>query len=103
MRWRAIVESAVRSELMRYNPCSLDVLLARLPQFSWSEVFAVVDELSRTGEVVLRHPERFSCEVSLGPIQSAAPQADRERAVEGVMGVGAADQGSYAERKGSLV
>jgi hypothetical protein len=69
---------------MRYNPCSLDVLLARLPQFSWSEVFTVVDELSRAGELVLRHPERFGYEVSLGPIQSGVSQADRERAVEGV-------------------
>jgi hypothetical protein len=57
------------------------VLLARLPQFSWSEVFAVIDRLSREGELVLRRPERFGYEVSLGPIQSGATQADRVGAV----------------------
>ena len=84
MRYPATVETAVRSQLRQHNPCSLDVLLARLPQFSWSEIFAVIDELTRTGELVLRHPERFGYEVSLGPIQSAATQADRVGAVEGV-------------------
>jgi hypothetical protein len=83
---QAMVESAVRSQLMQHNPCSLDVLLARLPQFSWNEVFAVVDRLSRTGELVLRHPARFSYEVSLGATWACA-----------------ADWGSHVERKGTLV
>lgn len=83
---RARVESAVRSQLMQHNPCPLDELVARLPQFSWNEVFAVIDRFSRTGELVLRHPERFSYEVSLG-----------------IMRIGAADWGSHVERKGTLV
>lgn len=103
MMYPTTVESAGRSQPMQQNPCSLDVLLARLPQFSWSEVFAVIDQLSREGELALRHPKRFGYEVSLGPIQSAAKQADRERPVEGGMTVGGTDQGSYAERKGTLV
>lgn len=85
MLCQATVESAVRSRLMQHTPCSLDALLARLPQFSWNEVFAAVDRLSRTGEVVLRHPARFSYEVSLG-----------------IMRIGAADWGSHVERKGTL-
>ncbi|MBX3331246.1 MAG: hypothetical protein KF722_12635 [Nitrospira sp.] len=72
MLCQARVESAVRSQLMQQNPCPLDVLLARLPQFSWNEVFAVVDRLSRTGQLVLRHPERFSYEVSLGVLRGGA-------------------------------
>lgn len=83
---QARVESAVRSQLMQHNHCPLDLLLARLPQFSWNEVFAAVDRLSRTGELVLRHPERFHYEVSLG-----------------IMRMGAADGGSHVECKGTLV
>lgn len=60
------IQSAIRSELMLQSPCTLEALLDRLPQFSWSEIFTVVDQLSREGHLVLRHPTRFDYEVSLG-------------------------------------
>jgi hypothetical protein len=66
------VESAIRTELIGRGPCTLDVLLHRLPQFSWSEVFSTIDQLSRDGGLVLRHPTRFDYEVSIGPAQPAS-------------------------------
>ena len=60
------VQSAIRMQLMREGPCTLESLLTRLSQFSWSEIFSVVDQLSREGTLVLRRPARFGYEVSIG-------------------------------------
>lgn len=68
----ANVKSAIRSELLRQGPCPLEALHARLPQFSWCEVFSVVDQLSREGQLILRHPTRFHYEVSLGQTRSTS-------------------------------
>lgn len=62
----ATIQSAIRSVLMEQGPCMLDTLLDRLPQFSWCEIFTVVDQLSREGRLALRHPSRFGYEVSIG-------------------------------------
>jgi len=62
----ATIQSAILSQLMQQSPCTLEALLDRLPQFSWSEIFTVVDQLSREGHLVLRHPARFDYEVSIG-------------------------------------
>jgi hypothetical protein len=71
----ATIQSAIRSELMQQSPCTLEALLDRLPQFSWSEIFTVVDQLSRDGHLVLRHPTRFDYEVSIGRA-SLTPESD---------------------------
>jgi hypothetical protein len=81
----ATIQSAIRLQLMQQSPCTLETLLDRLPQFSWSEIFTVVDQLSREGRLVLRHPARFDYEVSIG---SARPIADQVRAG----GAGACDR-----------
>ena len=60
------VQSAIRTQLMQEGPCTLESLLTRLSQFSWSEIFSVVDQLSREGTLVLRRPARFGYEVSIG-------------------------------------
>ena len=84
----ATVESAIRFQLMQQNPCTLEALINRMPQFSWCQIFTAIDQLSRRGELVLRHPTRFDYEVSLNPIQSAARQVDLERRnADGVHGV----------------
>jgi hypothetical protein len=64
------VESAIRLHLSQEGPCTLESLLEQLSQFSWSEIFSVVDQLSREGSLVLRRPARFGYEVSAR--QSAA-------------------------------
>ena len=70
------IESALRLHLLQEGPCSLESLLARLSQYSWSEIFSVVDQLSREGRLVLRRPGRCTYEVSIGPsgaIHESAP------------------------------
>jgi hypothetical protein len=59
------VQSAIQLHLTREGPCTLESLLTRLSQFSWSEIFSVVDQLSREGSLVLRRPARFGYEVSI--------------------------------------
>ena len=60
------IESAIRLLLSQEGPCTLESLLIRLSQFSWSEIFSAVDQLSREGSLVLRRPSRSSYEVSMG-------------------------------------
>ncbi len=77
----ATIQSAIRSELMQQGPCTLETLLDRLPQFSWSEIFTVVDQLSREGQLVLRHPGRFHYEVLIGSTRPPSEQAPAGGAV----------------------
>ena len=58
-------QSAIRMHLIQEGPCTLESLLTRLSQFSWSEIFSVVDQLSREGSLVLRRPARFGYEISI--------------------------------------
>ena len=60
------IQSTIRSQLMQQGPCTFETLVDRLPQFSWNEIFTVVDQLSRVGELMLRRPTRFDYEVSIG-------------------------------------
>jgi hypothetical protein len=66
------IESAIRVHLMQEGPCTLESLLNRLSQFSWSEIFSAVDQLSRQGSLVLRRPDRFGYEVSIGASRAAS-------------------------------
>ena len=79
----AAIQSAIRSVLLQQGPCLLGTLLARLPQFTWNEIFTVVDQLSREGQLVLRHPARFDYEVSIGPTQPVPEQVHAGRHAEG--------------------
>jgi hypothetical protein len=63
----ATIHSAIRLELIKRGPCTLKSLIDGLPQFSWNEMFAAIDQLSRAGNLVLRHQARFDYEVSAGP------------------------------------
>ena len=72
------VQSAIQLHLSREGPCTLESLLTRLSQFSWSEIFSVVDQLSREGSLVLRRPARFGYEVSIN-----SPQVMSESAPSG--------------------
>ena len=69
------VQSAIQLHLSREGPCTLESLLTRLSQFSWSEIFSVVDQLSREGRLVLRRPARFGYEVSINPPQVISESA----------------------------
>jgi hypothetical protein len=51
---------------LEYNgTCSLDELVDALPDFSWNQIFAAVDSMSRDGKLRLVHPHRFGIQISL--------------------------------------
>ena len=43
------VDSAIFHEVASLVSCTLDELIQRLPTYSWAQVFAAVDRLSRQG------------------------------------------------------
>jgi len=65
------IESAIHEQLAQAGTCSLDELAALLPGYSWAQVFAAVDRLTREGTVTLKHPAPFRYLLSLAPRRSA--------------------------------
>jgi hypothetical protein len=65
------IDSAIHQQLARAGTCSLDELAALLPLYSWGQVFAAVDRLTREGTVALKHPAPFRYLLSLAPRQTA--------------------------------
>ncbi|HKO31103.1 MAG TPA: hypothetical protein VJU54_08180 [Nitrospiraceae bacterium] len=54
------VDSVIYHEVTRLVFCPLDELAQRLPAYSWAQVFAAVDRLSRQGTLRLSRTSRFS-------------------------------------------
>lgn len=77
-------QSAIRMYLIQEGPCTLESLLTRLSQFSWSEIFSVVDQLSREGSLVLRRPARFGYEVSI-PARNLSSESGRPGVAQTVL------------------
>jgi len=71
MAQKFLIESAIHQQLARAGTCSLDELAALLPGYSWAQVFAAVDRLTREGTVALKHPAPFRYLLSLAPRRSA--------------------------------
>jgi hypothetical protein len=46
------IEEAI-IEKLRSGPCSFDDVVTGLPNFSWGEIFAAVDRMSRDGRLLL--------------------------------------------------
>ena len=62
--------STVEEEIMnklQNGPCGFDDVLTELPNFSWAEVFAAVDCMSRDGRVSLRQHGYSTYQISPGP------------------------------------
>ena len=59
------VESRILQELERLGPCTLEEFVRVLPDYTWNQVFAAVDRLSRDGTVLLRRPTRFEYVVAV--------------------------------------
>lgn len=70
---REEVESAILERLERGGPCSLEELYQALSDYSWNQVFAAIDRLSRNGRLLLRRPGRFDYLASIGMPSSDAP------------------------------
>lgn len=60
------IESAILRELVRVGPCAFDDLARSLREYTWNQVFAAVDRLSRQGRLALRRPGRFGFVVQIG-------------------------------------
>ncbi|MDP1768895.1 MAG: hypothetical protein Q8L74_08860 [Nitrospirota bacterium] len=61
------LESAIRQVLAQVGICTLEELSERLPSFSWNQLFAAVDRLTRDGIVTLQRPGSSGYLVSLAP------------------------------------
>ena len=59
------IEEVIVRTLEDIGPCLLDDLVLVLEDYSWNEVFMVVDRMSRNEELILEHPDRFTIRVSL--------------------------------------
>lgn len=59
------VDSIIYHEVIGLVSCTLDELAQRLPAYSWAQVFAAVDRLSRQGTLKLRRTGRFGYVLSV--------------------------------------
>ncbi|HSS31151.1 MAG TPA: hypothetical protein VLL06_09055 [Nitrospiraceae bacterium] len=59
------VDSVICHEVARLVSCPLDELAERLPVYSWAQVFAAVDRLSRKGTLRLNRTSRFGYALSV--------------------------------------
>jgi hypothetical protein len=61
------VDSVIYHEVTSLVSCTFEDLLQRLPAYSWAQVFAAVDRLSRKGTLMLSRTSRFGYVLSVGP------------------------------------
>ena len=59
------VDSVIFHEVTNLVSCTLDDLAQRLPAYSWAQVFAAVDRLSRQGTLRLSRTSRFGYVLSV--------------------------------------
>ncbi|MGH7180538.1 MAG: hypothetical protein ACREJN_01020 [Nitrospiraceae bacterium] len=68
------LELAVIEELAQAGTCTFDELTERLSSYSWYEVFALVDRLSREGTLILERPRASGYIISLAPQRVNSPR-----------------------------
>lgn len=74
------LDSDICCEVTRLVTCPLDELAQRLHGYSWAQVSAAVDRLSRQGTLTLTRTKCFGHVVSLGPIPPPfQPSSSRDR------------------------
>jgi hypothetical protein len=61
------VDSVICQEVTGRVSCTFDELIHRLPAYSWAQVFAAVDRLSRQGTLTVSRTRCFGYVVSVGP------------------------------------
>jgi hypothetical protein len=60
------LDSVICHEVTSLVSCTLDELAQRLSAYSWAQVFAAVDRLSRQGTLTLSRESRFGYVLSVG-------------------------------------
>ena len=61
------IDSVIFQEVTTVVSCTFDELVQRLPSYSWAQVFAAVDRLSRQGTLTVSRARCFGYTVSIGP------------------------------------
>ena len=82
------IDSVIYDEVMSLVSCTLDELAQRLPGYSWAQVFAAVDRLSRRGTLRLGRTSRFGYVLSVSPNPLGADRHEPGGARSGVDGMG---------------
>lgn len=73
------IDQAIIEELTALGACQVDEMVERLTGFTWNQVFAAVDRLSRDGVLTLQHPARFGYEISISSGRKKALEAEVSR------------------------
>ena len=60
------VDSVICHEVTSLVSCTLDELAQKLPAYSWAQLFAAVDRLSRQGTLTLSRTTRLGYVLSVG-------------------------------------
>jgi hypothetical protein len=62
------IDSVICHEVTSLVSCTLDELIQRVPAYSWAQVFAAVDRLSRQGTLTLNRASRFGYVLSVSSV-----------------------------------
>jgi hypothetical protein len=71
------IDTDIIEVLERMEGCTIGLLCGFLPQYTWNQVFAVVDRLSRDGSLIITRQGRFDYLISPVPSRSASQQSGR--------------------------
>lgn len=75
---QTMIENAVIEVLAHTGSRTMDEVVGLLPEHGWSEIFSVVDEMSRDGRLVLRRSSNSVYQLSLAP-SCRGERAERAR------------------------
>jgi lysine/ornithine N-monooxygenase len=79
------VDSVICQEVTSLVSCPFDELVGRLPAYSWAQVFAAVDRLSRQGTLTVSRTRCFGYILSIGP-SPQTPQSSQDRKGQALFG-----------------
>lgn len=73
------IDRALIRQLSSVGSCQVEEMAERLTGFTWNQMFAAIDRLSRKGTLAIHRPARFGVEMSIssGPSQARVIQASR--------------------------
>jgi hypothetical protein len=69
------IDAIIVETLQRNGPCRLNDLVTSLPSYSWVEILAAVDQMSRDKRVVLSQLDHSTYQLSLVPQSSSCSES----------------------------
>lgn len=67
------IDRALIRELSLLGSCQVEAIAERLTGFTWNQLFAAIDRLSRDGTLAIHRPTRFGYAISIPSGQPQAP------------------------------